>query len=189
MQPLPVSVALLLIDVQQAFDDPSWGPRNNPQAEANIAALLQAFRAAGRPVFHVMHSSTETASTLRPGTPGHVIKPAAAPLQGEPLYAKQVNSAFIGTTLERDLRSAAIDTVVIVGLTTNHCVSTTARMAGNLGFHAYVVSDATATFDRPLLDGTPRPAEQVHQAALSDLHGEFATIVTTAEAQAALTVA
>ena len=186
MQPLPASAALLLIDVQQAFDDPSWGPRNNPQAEANIAALLQAFRATGRPVLHVAHDSTEPDSTLRSGTPGNAIKPQAEPLPGEPIYRKHVNSAFIGTTLERDLRSAAIDTVVIVGLTTNHCVSTTARMAGNLGFHTYVVSDATATFDRPLLDGTPRPAEQVHQAALSDLHGEFATIVTTAEARAAL---
>jgi len=92
-----------------------------------------------------------------------------------------VNSAFIGTSLERDLRRDGIDTLVIVGLTTNHCVSTTARMAGNLGFTTFVVSDATAAFDRAALDGSMRPAEAVHSGALSDLHGEFATVVETTE--------
>jgi nicotinamidase-related amidase len=92
-----------------------------------------------------------------------------------------VNSAFIGTDLEKDLRRDGIDTLVIVGLTTNHCVSTTARMAGNLGFKTYVVSDATAACARLALDGTLRPAEAVHSAALSDLHQEFAAVVDTEE--------
>ncbi len=90
-----------------------------------------------------------------------------------------MNSAFIGTTLENDLRQHGIDTLVIVGLTTNHCVSTTVRMAGNLGFTTFVVSDATAAFNRAALDGSMRPAEQVHSGALSDLHGEFATVLDT----------
>lgn len=96
-----------------------------------------------------------------------------------------VNSGFIGTDLEARLRAAGIATVVIVGLTTNHCVSTTTRMAGNLGFAAHVVSDATATFARPALDGRLRPAEEVHLAALSDLKGEFAEVVVTDEVLAA----
>jgi nicotinamidase-related amidase len=90
-----------------------------------------------------------------------------------------VNSAFIGTSLEADLRAAGIDMVLVVGLTTNHCVSTTVRMAGNLGFKTYVVSDATATFDRPGVDGRNRPAGEVHAAALSDLQEEFAILVQT----------
>jgi nicotinamidase-related amidase len=97
-----------------------------------------------------------------------------------------VNSAFIGTNLEADLRTLGIETLVLVGLTTNHCVSTTARMAGNLGFETMVVADATATFDRANLDGTMRRAEDVHQAALSDLRDEFAQIVTTKWLLAAL---
>ena len=99
------------------------------------------------------------------------------PHSGEPTYRKSVNSGFIGTTLEADLRERGIHTLVIVGLTTNHCVSTTARMAGNLGFTTYVVSDATAAFDRAGMDGSYRSAGEVHAAALSDLHGEFATVV------------
>jgi nicotinamidase-related amidase len=181
MMKLPQSAALILIDVQQAFLDPRWGERNNPQAESNIARLLAEWRTSGRPIRHVVHDSVEPNSLLRPESPGNAIQAIAAPNAGEPVYRKHVNSAFIGTKLESDLRRDGIDTLVIVGLTTNHCVSTTARMAGNLGFSTLVVSDATASFARPALDGTLRPAEAVHSAALSDLHGEFATVVDTAE--------
>ena len=179
MLELPARTALVVVDVQQGFDDPHWGLRNNPGAEANIARLVQAWRTTGRPVVHVLHDSPSPASPLRPGTPGNAPKPEAEPLEGEPVHRKSVNSAFIGTTLEADLRSAGMDTLVVVGLTTNHCVSTTVRMAGNLGFETYLVSDATATFDRPGLDGRNRPAAEVHAAALSDLQGEFATVLDT----------
>lgn len=179
MPEFPAHAALVLIDVQQGFLDPVWGNRNNPEAEANIARLLCAWRATGRPVFHVHHESRAADGCFRPGAPGFCPRPEAMPLPGEPIYRKQVNSGFIGTRLEEGLRAAGVRTLVIVGLTTNHCVSTTARMAGNLGFETYVVSDATATFDRPYLDGRLRPAQEVHDAALSDLSQEFATIVTT----------
>lgn len=181
MQQLPQSAALIVVDVQEGLADPGHGERNNPQAESNIARLLAAWRNSGRPVRHVVHDSTEPESQLRPGLPGNAIQAAAAPTAAEPVYRKSVNSAFIGTSLESDLREQGIDTLVIVGLTTNHCVSTTARMAGNLGFATLVVSDATAAFARSALDGSVRPAEAVHSGALSDLHEEFATVVDTAE--------
>jgi nicotinamidase-related amidase len=177
MVKLPQSAALVVIDVQQAFLDPRRGERNNLRAESNIARLLAAWRNSGRPIRHVVHDSLEPDSLLRPGAPGNAIQSAAAPQAGEPVYHKRVNSAFIGTSLERDLRQDGIDTLVIVGLTTNHCVSTSARMAGNLGFKSYVVSDATAALAQPALDSTLRAAEDVHSAALSDLHQEFATVV------------
>jgi len=181
MTQLPQSAALIVIDVQHGLADSGSGERNNPQAESNIAKLLAAWRSSGRPVRHVVHDSVEPDSQLRPGLPGNAIQAQAAPQLAEPVYRKNVNSAFIGTTLESDLHKDGIDTLVIVGLTTNHCVSTTVRMAGNLGFTTFVVSDATAAFSRAALDGSLRPAEAVHSAALSDLHGEFATVVDTAE--------
>jgi nicotinamidase-related amidase len=177
---------LLVIDLQQGFDEPSWGRRNNPDLEACVGALLRAWRATGRPVVHVRHMSTEAASSLRPGQPGNEFKAATAPVAGEVVVEKRVNSAFIGTSLEADLRRAGCRTLTMVGLTTNHCVSTTARMAGNLGFATRVVSDATATFDRVGPDGTFHPAEVIHAIALSDLHGEFATVLDTAAVIAAL---
>lgn len=171
--------ALLVIDVQQGFDAPVWGRRNNPQAEANIARLLREWRLRQLPIFHVRHDSTLPDSPLHPSKVGNTIKPAVKPLPDEPIIAKTVNSALIGTDLEEQLLEADVDSLVIVGLTTNHCVSTTARMAGNLGYETFVVSDATAAFDRPGLDGRMRPAEEVHASALSDLNGEFAAVVDT----------
>lgn len=173
------NAALLVVDVQAGFDAPAWGPRNNPRAEANIAALIAAWRARRGLVVHAHHESPGQDGHFRWGTPGRKPKPEARPHAIDWVYAKSVNSAFIGTGLERDLRAIEICTLVIVGFTTNHCISTTARMAGNLGFETFVVSDATAAFDRINLDGRVSPAEEVHQAALSDLRHEFARIVDT----------
>lgn len=186
LRSLGQNTALLVVDVQMAFDDPAWGPRNNPAAEAKIAALLAAWRAAGAPVIHVHHDSTGPEGRFRPGAPGNAAKPEALPLEGEKIYRKRVNSAFIGTDLDADLRSMGVEALVIVGLTTNHCISTTARMSGNLGFETYVVADATATFARASLNGRIRSADEVHDAALSDLHDEFAEVVETRAVLAAL---
>jgi nicotinamidase-related amidase len=177
---------LLLVDLQLGFDEPRWGRRNNPYAEDHASALLHMWRRCGRPVVHVRHMSSDPRSPLRPGQPGNAFKRETAPADGERVVEKRVNSAFIGTSLEADLRRAGCGGLVIVGLTTNHCISTTARMAGNLGFETWVVSDATATFDRVGPDGIRHAAERVHQMALSDLHGEFATVVDTATMLATL---
>ena len=174
------NAALLVVDVQKGFDDPYWGARNNLDAEGKIGRLLEIWREAKRPVFHVFHDSTSPQSPLRPDSPGNSPKPEAEPRAGEAVYRKTVNSAFIGTALEADLRKSGVGMLVVVGLTTNHCISTTVRMAGNLGFQVYLVADATATFDRLGIDGRNRSAAEVHAAALSDLHGEFATVIDTA---------
>lgn len=177
MVSLDRKAALIVIDMQEGFDDPAWGPRNNPTAEARVAMLLHIWREATAPVIHVHHRSSSPTGSFRLGTRGIRPKVEAVPQASEAVYEKWVNSAFIGTTLEADLRKRGIQTLVLVGLTTNHCVSTTARMAGNLGFTTYVVADATATFDRARADGRPRAAEDVHNAALGDLQGEFAEVV------------
>lgn len=181
MNILDRKIALLVIDVQEGFDDPMWGHRNNPQAENNIATLLRLWRETGRPVFHVQHLSRNTKWPFHPTKPGSRIKKIVTPLPNESLIQKNVNSAFIGTNLEVCLEERGIKTVVITGLTTDHCISTTARMAGNLGFQTYVVSDATATFDRLGPDGKKYSAEMIHKISLASLHEEFATIVTMEE--------
>lgn len=186
--PQPRSETLIVIDVQTGFDHRHWGRRNNPCAEENIGLLLDAWRRAGQPVIHVRHDSTDPFSPLRPGQPGNDLKPAAKPLPDEPVVPKEVNSAFIGTDLEERLRRSGCDAVVLAGLTTNHCVSTTARMAANLGFDVRVVSDATATFDMRSPFGTLVPAEVMHEIGLTELQGEFATVVDTAAVIAAVEV-
>jgi nicotinamidase-related amidase len=179
MKQLPPNAALIVIDVQQAFNDPSWGERNNPQAEDNIASLLAAWRETRRPLFHIQHRSQRADSLFHPDAPGFPVKPQAQPLPGELVLYKNVNSSFIGTDLEQRLRDARLDTLVICGLTTDHCVSTTTRMAGNFGFDAFIVSDATATFERTGPDGRRYTAPQMHDTALASLNGEFARVVST----------
>lgn len=174
--------ALIIVDVQKGFDDPYWGIRNNPQAEDNIALLLETWRKHELPVFHVQHLSTEPNSPLRPGQKGCELKSIVTPLAGEPIVTKQVNSSFIGTNLEQMLKDQGINTLVITGLSTDHCVSTTTRMAGNLGFQVYLVADATATFNRKGFNGQEFKADEIHYSALASLHGEFATVIETKDA-------
>jgi nicotinamidase-related amidase len=176
-----MTAALLIIDVQHAIDHPSWGQRNNPQAESNIAALLASWRARGLPIYHIRHDSVEPQSHYRPGQPGNDFKPEALPLPGETVIAKRTNSAFIGTDLEQRLRAAGHRTLVVTGVITNNSVEATVRMAGNLGFDTYLVEDAVFTFGRTDWSGTARTAAEVHAMSLANLHGEYCTVVSTAE--------
>ena len=178
--------ALLIIDVQQGLDAPSLGSRNNPSAEANMRTLLEAWRASSLPVVHVKHDSVEPASTLRPELPGNAIKAEVSPRADEPVFGKSVNSAFVGTGLEDYLREHNIGSLVVVGLTTDHCVSASTRSASDLGFEVTLVADATATFDRADHEGTLLKAEQIHQVHLASLHGEFCTVMPTAAVLSAL---
>ena len=178
---LPESAGLLIIDVQKAIDHPSWGRRNNPEAEENISRLLAAWRRTGRPIVHVRHLSREPQSTYRPGQEGCEFKDVVQPQEGEFVIVKHTNSAFIATELEVLPRSQRIFALVICGVITNNSAEATARMAGNLGYNTYVVSDATATFDKVDFHGALRQAEEVHALSLANLQGEYATIVSTSE--------
>lgn len=188
MAALGKEAALILIDVQKAFVEmeDTGRRRNNPQAVANMARLLEAFRNRGLAVFHVRHASKEPGSLLRPERSGYEAIGEAAERADEPVLVKHVNSAFIGTDLEQRLRDGGYETVVIAGITTNHCVETTTRMAGNLGFDARLVEDACYTFDRVGHSGEVESAEAIHAMTLSNLDGEFARIETTETVLAAL---
>ncbi|MBR1133645.1 cysteine hydrolase family protein [Bradyrhizobium iriomotense] len=178
--PLP---ALIVVDVQRAFDE--WEAagkrRNNPEAVARIGDLLAAFRTNRAPIFHIRHEGTKPNSSFLPSRSGYAVKDEAREQDGEPVIVKRVNSAFIGTDLDTRLREAGITTLVICGATTNHCIETTTRMAGNLGFDARLVRDATWTFDRVGPDGDAHSAAEIHAMTLSNLNGEFARIVTTSD--------
>jgi nicotinamidase-related amidase len=174
--------ALVVIDVQQGFDDPVWGRRDNPDCEDRIAELVGAWRAAGRPVVIVRHDSTSPGSPLRPGQPGNDLRAFITDhgILGDVLITKSVNSAFYGDPdLHAWLTDRGITRLTICGVTTNHCCETTARMAGNLGYDVTFVIDATHTFDRVALDGTVIPAEEIARVTAANLHGEFATVVAT----------
>lgn len=175
--------ALLLIDIQKGLDDIAHygGHRNNLQAEVNARKILNFWRNHKLPIFHIKHNATNPNSRLIKGQTGNEFKDIVKPLPNEMIIEKQVNSAFIGTDLKEQLEELAIKKVVIVGLTTDHCVSSSVRMAGNLGFITFLVSDATATFDKIGPDGTKFTAEMIHEIELASLHNEFATVLRTDE--------
>lgn len=175
--------ALLVVDVQKGFEHPThWGEdRNNPDAEEKIVAILNKSREAKLPVYLVKHNSTSTKSPLHKSKPGNAFIEGIKPQPGETVIEKDVNSAFIGTPLEEMLKQQHITHVIIIGLTTDHCISTTVRMAANLGFTTYLVEDATATYNKKGTDGINYPAKLIHDTAIASLKEEFATVLSTKE--------
>ncbi len=171
--------ALVVVDVQQGFDDPVWGPRDNPACEARILELIAAWRAVQWPIVVVRHDSTSADSPLRPGQPGNDLRPG---IDGDVLITKSVNSAFYGDPdLHAWLTERGITRLTLCGVTTNHCCETTARMAGNLGYDVDFVIDATHTFDRIGPDGQVVRAQDLARITATNLHGEFASVRTTRE--------
>lgn len=171
--------ALILVDIQKAFlNEEYWGGnRNNKDAEIICGKILNKWRELSLPIFHIRHSSTNPNSKLNKQDDGFNFNKNVIPLENESIITKEVNSAFIGTDLKEQLDQQSITTIVIVGITTNHCVSTTTRMAGNFGFETYLISDATASFDRVGINGEKYDAEIIHLTSLANLNEEFATVI------------
>ncbi|MEC2075672.1 cysteine hydrolase family protein [Metabacillus fastidiosus] len=171
--------ALMILDVQKGFDDPYWGKRNNPQAEENMARLLVEWRKRKGIVIYSKHLSVQPKSPLHhKNKEGTEFKEIIKPADGEIIFTKSVNSAFIGTELESYLSENQIKSVIITGLSTQHCISTTVRMSGNLGYETYVVSDAIAAFEITDYNGKIHKADTVQELELAMLHKEFATVLT-----------
>lgn len=173
--------ALIIIDMQRGMSSATLPPRNNPEAEHNMAMLRDAWRQSGHPVINVRHMSRSQSSVFFPGQIGAEFQELFEPLPEEHVVEKNVPDAFINTGLERWLHVRDIRNVVIVGVSTNNSVESTARTAGNLGFSTVVISDATFAFEQRDFSGTLRSAQEVHWMSLANLDGEYATVRSTAE--------
>ena len=175
--------ALLLVDIQKAFLEKDYPGiiRNNEDAEFICGKILNKWRTLDLPVIHVRHSSTNPESKLHKSKPGFEFNDYVIPLKTEMVLTKKVNSAFIGTNLEDVLFKGNINTLVIVGMTTNHCISTTVRMSGNLGFNTYLISDSTACYNSKGLNGEIIDCNTIYNSALASLQEEFATVIDSKE--------
>ena len=175
--------ALLLVDIQKAFLEKDYPGliRNNENAEFICGKILKKWRTLDLPVIHVRHSSTNPESKLHKSRPGFEFNDYVTPLETEMVLTKEVNSAFIGTNLENILIKSHIDTLVIVGMTTNHCISTTVRMSGNLGFDTYLISDSTACYNTKGMNGEIIDCNTIYNSALASLQEEFATVIDSKE--------
>ena len=183
------NTALLIIDAQVGVNVlHHWGGpqgrRNNPDAEERIADLLHAWRQQQMPVFYTVHDSRESKSPLKLSLETGKIIPKLEPKEDEVIIRKDVNSGFVGTNLELQLRRSGISRIVVAGFFTNMCIETTVRMSGNLGFDTYLVEDACSCTNRSQMDGTDVAPEIVHKMTLANLHGEFCTVLNLKQVQA-----
>ncbi len=178
--------SLVVIDVQNAIDDPRWGPRNNTTAESVIAELLRFWRSRALPIFHVRHDSTEPDSPYRPGQSGNDFKAETQPAYGETIVPKETNSAFIGTHFADLLAVSGCDAVVYTGALTNNSLEATVRSSGNRRFRSFVVADGCWTVDMTDLRGRRWEAEDVHALSLANLNSEYASVVAASEIMAAI---
>ena len=181
------ATALLLIDVQKGVDDTDYyggptGRTNNPQAKDNIRKILATWRDRGGKVAFTRHDSVENGSPLKLSLESGQQLDGMDILPGDIAVSKSVNSGFIGTSLELDLRRARIQRLCVVGFFTNVCVETTVRMAGNMGFDTYLVHDACSTMNSIGIDGTDYDPDLVHNMAIASLNGEFCTAISTQDA-------
>jgi nicotinamidase-related amidase len=173
---------LILIDVQQGFSDPSWGKRNNPDAEDNIGRLIDAWTVARRPIVRVRHASARSDSPLRPDAPGHAYQPVVADVVPALEITKSVHSAFLGTPdLNAWLGTRGARQLVVTGIQTNRCCETTARMGGDLGYDVLFVLDATHTFEEVAPDGAVVSGDQFAAVTAANIEGNFGRVVRTAD--------
>ncbi|MCL6284188.1 isochorismatase family protein [Ruegeria sp. 2012CJ41-6] len=176
-----MKTALLVIDVQMALahEDASGVDRSCPEAESNIALLLEKFRSNNSTVVHVHHHGTSPDDPFHPDAPGAVVQPVAAPAQGEPVVIKTGSSGFVGTPLQTILQNAGVERVVLCGATANHCVESTTRSAADLGFQPIYAADAVWTYGIAGPDGKSHSASLVHSVSMATLEGEIAAVKFT----------
>lgn len=175
-----MSIALILIDIQNDYFP---GGRMElvcaTEAAGAAARLLDCFRKASWPVYHIQHiSSMSMATFFLPGTSGVDIHPSVLPLAGEPIITKHYPNSFRETDLRERLKIAGIDQLLVCGMMTSMCVDATVRAAFDMGFTCTIAKDACATRDL-MLDGEIVPARQVQTSFLSSLNDVYAGIRST----------
>ena len=184
MDPNPAPIrksALVLIDCQQTYREGIMQLVGVEPALKEAASLLKRFRAAGRPVIHIMHDAG-SGSPYDINAPIGQIADDVTPIAGETVIVKKFPSAFEQTDLDAELKKHGVENVVYVGFMTHMCVNSTTRASFNHGFANTVVADATATRAIPNpTTGKDMPAQQLQDASLSALGDLFAVVVPTGE--------
>jgi nicotinamidase-related amidase len=178
-----VTTAVLIIDMQQGMADRIAAGRApvNPDAMNRMADLLGFARRSGMAVIHVHHDDADPASPFRKGAPGGAPMACAAPLPGEPVFWKSRSSAFAGTGLADHLEAEGIDRLIVAGAVAAFCVTSTVRMASDLGYRVLLPQDALLGFDLPAHDEGRIDAATVQRVTLSILGADFARLTTVAE--------
>jgi len=176
--------------------------------QPNITALLAGFRAKNLPGIHIHHIDTGKLDPAgrslwneKTHPEGMLPQDYVTPHAGEPVLRKYDQSSAFGAQLVSDrttslkdvLEAQGIKTVILVGQSSPHCVSSTARSAFDLGLSVVVAGDACATYATAgipefpgvakgdIKEGKACSAELVHGVAMAHLDGDIADVVGTPE--------
>lgn len=172
-------IPLVVLDVQDAIDQPAWDNKNNPSYLANIERLMTHWRSKSSPIIHIRHDEKSSSSTYHSHGPYNGIKKEVAPIEGECVIAKQQNCAFIGTELETVLKDMQVNSFVLTGVLIHNSMDATIRVGKALGYEIIVPSDATTAVPVIGSSGKSWDAETVYELTLAILDGEYAEIITT----------
>jgi nicotinamidase-related amidase len=177
--------ALLVIDVQDSFKvGARWQRRSNPQFEDNVAALIASYRAAGLPIFFILHTDGDEGFART--SPHFKLMDFIAPQPDEPVIVKDTRNCFTSTNLQSMLLHQGIRRLAITGIQMEQCCETTARVAADLGYAVDFVLDGTLTFPIPSNDGSGKElgAEAIQERTVYVLRDRFARIVSTEQLRA-----
>jgi nicotinamidase-related amidase len=185
--------ALLCVDIQSGLDihcTTYYGKTcSNPSFEEKVTWLLSVVRGSQEDektrnvhIIHVHHDSSDPESPLHPTKLTHAPHPCAAPASAEVQLTKTASSAFIGTNLAERLCTLGVKQVLVMGISTDHCVSSTVRMAADLEVcgtreGVWLVEDCTRCFDS---HGT-YDAEVVQNVTVRSLKDEFCGVTNSTE--------
>lgn len=180
-QPAPIEQsALLVIDIQDSFRlGPRWERRSNPDFEKNVDRLLQSWRAAGLPVFFILHTDPDPG--FERDSPLVKVMDFLSPQKTEPVILKDTRNAFTSTDLQKRLDEKGVRRLVVTGISTEQCCETTTRVAADLGYDVDFVTEATATFPIALPDGSEMSTDEVVRRTEAVLRNRFARIARVEE--------
>lgn len=179
-----MSATLLLIDMQQAMDDPIFSSQGQPDALHQSAQLLEHWRQRGNPIVHIRHDSMDPDSPYSPEKPTNAFKDEVRPLDHETIVEKRTNNAFVGTDLMQVLEEIGSSELVVCGVHLQDCVESTVRMAGNLGFMVYLAQDAVVSLGQTDINGKKWNADEVHALTLGILDGQYAKVMSSSDLMA-----
>jgi len=173
------SIPLVVLDVQDAIDQPIWDGKNNPDYIIVIERLLAHWRQKNWPVLHVKHDEPTPTSSYHTHSPWNGIKKEVAPIAGEIVVIKQQNSAFIDTDLDANLKKMQANHIVLAGVVLHNSMDATIRTGKAMGYTITLPSDATTSVPVTGLDGQSWEAATIYDMTLAILNTEYAHVVTS----------
>lgn len=173
--------ALIIVDAQNTYTEGVMKLDGMDAALQECKKLLERFRRAGRPVFHIRHDAGEGSPYDVQNHIGQIIH-VVAPIDGEPVITKAYPNSFFATELDTLIKSTNTNNLIITGFMSHMCVNSTARGAFNLGYNPTVVASATATRALPSkVTGKILSSEQVQEVALAALSDLPSAVVPSSE--------